>query len=99
MKENDKKKWREYICSLQEKYKIIPTEVCYQIIQKYFIRMYGKRFTSENMKYMYRESDDFIISLENSLSFLSDTVKINIIRRMDLLKSENNNWINLILSK
>ena len=59
MSEEDKLIWkRDYVQPLFDKYKEIPTKVKYALIEKDYIRMYGKKFTEDKMRYMYDDSED-----------------------------------------
>ena len=64
-----------------KKYEAIPTDLKYLFIEKDFNRMYGKRFTQQQMAHMYDDTETFIFNFENALCYLSKTVKKNILKK------------------
>jgi hypothetical protein len=78
----DKEIWQEdYVQPMFKKYESIPTKLKYVFIEKDFIRMFGKAFAQDQMRYMYDDSYDFIFTFENALYEFSKTVKKNLLNK------------------
>ena len=70
--------YTKHIEPLFEKYKDIPTEYKYLLIEKDYTKMFGKRYAQEKLRYMYEDSEDFIIAFRNAVAEFSFTVKKNL---------------------
>lgn len=80
-----------YVTKLFLDYQDVPTEYKYMIIDKDYRQMFGgKREAEDRMKYMYSDTETFIISFDNAVVEFSKTVKKNLFKKYceDLARSE-----------
>ena len=80
-----------FVTKLFLDYQDVPTEYKYMIIDKDYRQMFGgKREAEDRMKYMYSDTETFIISFDNAVAEFSKTVKKNLFKKYceDLARSE-----------
>lgn len=79
--EIEKTHWKEnYVQPMFEKFKTVPREIKYALIEKDYSNMMGGKTRAQyEMKYLYDDSETFIFAFDNALAALSKTVKKNVI--------------------
>lgn len=74
--------WKtNYVQPLFDKYETVPTNIKYALIEKDYIKMFGKKEAREQMKYMYDDTEAFIFAFDRANCELSDRIKVNILRK------------------
>ena len=74
--------WKDkYVEPLFKKYELIPTKLKYIFIKKDYIKMFGKGFAQDQIRYMYDDSETFIFAFENALYEFSSRVRKNILKK------------------
>lgn len=72
----------EFVKTMFEKYKEIPTDLKYAFIEKDYRSMFGgKREAEQRMRYMYDDTETFIFAFENALCEFTPRVRKNILKK------------------
>lgn len=79
MTEQEEEYWdRVYVQPLFDKYKEVPTEYKYMLIEKDLNEQLGKSLAKYHVKGLHEESEHFIYSFDNAVAELSKTKKKNL---------------------
>lgn len=74
--------WRtQYVQPLFDKYKDVPTDYKYMLIEKDHINMLGKELGKYQVNLMSDTSDSFIYAFDNAVAEFSKTIKNNLFKK------------------
>lgn len=72
----------EFVKTMFDKYKEIPTDLKYAFVEKDYTKMFGgKREAELRMRYLYDDSETFIFAFDNALAEFTPRVKKNLLKK------------------